>query len=267
MTIPPVGEDPTQSPYCVISQEGRNLVQLLSTDWVGNVEDDKNDFTVNIDKTPPAVTFPNLRPNYLTSEDFTVTWSITDGGLSGVELNSMVAYLDGNLVADLAVIDLSNMAGSHTLTVDACDRAGNCGSTSYRFEVWIDATAQAMPVQISERSGGVMTVQVQFPPPYDVAAIDLRTATLSVKGSINVQQTFPITGHSAFLSGLRLTGVGDLTHDGLPDRGIAFDKGSFIAGLDGAIGDIASVVAGSLTTPAAPRYIANVVTPVFSAPR
>ncbi len=73
-----------------------------------------------------------------------------------------------------------------------------------------------------------------FPAPYDVGEIDLETARLSVKGSIDLTQAFPVVEPSARLSGDLLTGV---SNGGvLPSRGVRFDKEAFATALEGQIG-------------------------------
>jgi len=250
-----------ETPSWGVTAEGEHTLACMTVDNFGNVESHSID--VAIDMTPPAVTFPSLRPNYLTSEDLTVSWEATDA-LSGVA--SEVAYLDNHVIDKNTVVDLSDKAGRHTLRVIAYDNAGNYTDTTYDFEVWIHATATTKPATLNSKSNGnAMFVEVQFPAPYDVGDIDLTTARLSVRGSIDLTSAFPVIEPSARLIGDLLGGVSN--GGGLPSRGIRFDKEAFATALEGQTGDIHSVVWGSLSTEGAPRYLAPVTANVFTAPK
>ncbi|HEX9093421.1 MAG TPA: hypothetical protein VF902_05510, partial [Coriobacteriia bacterium] len=251
------------TPSWGVATEGEHKLACMSVDMFGNVE--RHDLTFAIDMTPPSVTFPAMRPNYLTSEDVTVSWEATDA-LSGVD--SEVAYLDDHVIEKGDVVDLSEEAGQHTLRVIAYDKAGNYRDTTWDFEVWIDATATAKPVQMNAKSnGGAMFAEVRFPAPYDVGAIDLATARLSVKGSIDLTKAFPVVEPSARLSGDLLTGVSNGPGGQLPSREIRFDKGAFLTALENDTGAITSVVWGRLTTDGSPRYLARLTTQVFAPPK
>ncbi|UCH35916.1 MAG: hypothetical protein JSV65_06065 [Armatimonadota bacterium] len=257
--------DPAQTPYLAISQEGENHVQLLSTDWCGNVETSANDFTVKIDMTPPEITFPDLRPNYLTSEDFTATWVATDA-LSGVDYE--YALLDGQWVTKGEVIDLALLAGTHTLEVYANDVAGNIGYAIYEFEVFIDAESWGLSVLVGNKTKGkAMFGVVEFPAPYDVGIIDVTTCTLVVGGTLDLTVSDPVVGGLAVLPAELITGVGDHDEDGIPDRMLRFDKEQFVAALGGLAGDIPAVVRGGLLPDGTPRFLGVTTVPVFAPPR
>jgi hypothetical protein len=235
----------------------------MSVDMCGNVEDD-HDILIWVDCTPPEVTFPDLRPNYLTSETFTATWVASDAtsGIASVE-----AYFDGVPVTDGQVFDLSLMAGVHTLRVVATDNATNVTDVTYTFEVWIGADSWAMPINLNDKTKGKgMVVVVEFPMPYDVGLIDLTTCTLSVKGTLDLTESDPIVGETAVLHGDLLTGVGDHDEDGIPDRMIRFNKEQFAAALGGQTGDVPAVVSGGLLPNGSPRFLAPLTVPVFAPP-
>lgn len=257
--LPP--DDPADStPSWGISTDGKHKVECMSTDWCGNVEQDQ-DIEIWIDRTPPEVTFPGLRPNYLTSETFTATWVATDA-LSGVA--SEVAYLDGNLVTKGQVFDLALLAGLHTLRVIAYDNAGNLSDVNYNFEVWIDADGWCFSVLVNNKTdGNAMTCSVEFPAPYNVGLISLNTSTLAVKGAIDLTQSDPVVGKTAELPAKLLTGVGDNDMDGILDRKILFRKDRFVSALGGQTGNIPSIIRGGLLPNGQPRFIAEVIVPVF----
>ncbi len=232
-----------------ISEDGIHTIEYLSTDWLGNVE--VIDGTVRIDMTPPEITFPDLKPLYLTSENFTATWVAVDA-LSGVDYET--AYLNGQLVDKGDVIDLALMAGMNQLEVYATDVAGNIGYAIYEFEVVIDAGGWCFPVLVSDKTRGKsMFCAVEFPAPYDVGLIDYTTSDLVVNGI-----ELPAT---------RITGVGDSDGDHNRDRMLRFDKEQFVAAIAGLVGDVGAEIWGGLLPDGMPRFVADVTVPVFGPPR
>lgn len=256
---------PENMPYLLANEDGSFKAIAMSTDMCGNIER-ANNVTVQVDMTPPVIEFPNLRPNYLTSEDFVPTFEAYDetSGLDG----EPTVWLDGNLVPRDVPIDLSLMAGSHRLEVYAFDKAGNWQYRYYDFEVWIDTLTDAKPINLQTKTSGQgMFVMVQFPAPYDVGQIGVASCKLVVKGEIDLEAEFPVSGGIATIDGELLTGVGDVNEDGIPDRMIRFDKYRFAEAVAGETGDIQAVVYGALLPHATPRFIGNVTIPVFSSPK
>ena len=199
---PPADAD---NPSWVIAEDGKHTVNCLSTDMIGNV--DTKDIQVWFDGTPPEVAFPDLRPNYLTSENFVATWVASDA-TSG--LKSVTAYLDGNLVTKGQVFNLSLMAGLHTLRVIAYDNADNVRDVSYNFEVWIIAKGWSFSVIVNDKTeGNAMSCVVEFPAPYNVGLVSLQTSTLAVKGTLDLTKSNPVVGQTAVLQAQLLGGVGD----------------------------------------------------------
>jgi hypothetical protein len=254
-----------QTPYWIIGGDGEHQVRLLSIDTIGNVETGENDYTVKVDQTPPQVTFPDLRPNYLTSQTFTATWNAWDA-TSGVA--SEVAYLDGNLVSKGQVFDLAQMAGLHSLRVIVYDNAENYTDVAYGFEVWIDANGWCLPVYVNSKTqGDGLTCVVEFPQFYNVGLISLNTTTFAVKGWVDLHEQDPVLGQTANLPGLLLTGVGDHDGDRVRDRKTKFDKALFVQALNGQTGDVSSVIRGGLLPNGLPHFLAPVVVPVFKSPK
>jgi hypothetical protein len=254
---PPADEN---APSWGISTDGKHKVECMSTDWAGNVEQDQNIY-VWIDTTPPEITFPALRPNYLTSQSFTATWIATDAS-SGVA--SEVAYLDNHSVTKGDVFNLSQMAGLHTLRVIAYDNAGNWSDVNYNFEVWINARGWCFSVTVNNKTdGNAMSCSVEFPPYYNVGLISLNTSTIAVKGTVDLTKSDPVVGQTALLQGQLLTGVGDNDGNRIRDRKIQFRKDYFVNALGGQVGNIPSVIRGGLLPNGMPRFIAPVTVPVF----
>lgn len=243
-----------------VSDEGIHDIQYYSMDWFGN-EEPIQTVTVKIDRTPPVITFPDLKPNYRTSEPFIATWVATDE-LSGVF--GEYALLDGQVVTKGQVIDLSLLAGSHRLEVYAEDEAGNLQYAFYDFEVWIHADGWCYSVLVNDKTKGrTLSCVVEFPIPYDIGLVDLSSSALAVKGTLDLMQGDPIVGETAVLPAMRFTGVGDHDLDGIPDRMLQFRKDHFVTALGGQTGDIPSIISGGLLPGGQPRFIAEVIVPVF----
>jgi len=250
--------DPT--PSLAISVDGKYKCECMSTDWCGNVEQDQ-DLEIWLDTTPPEVTFPDLRPNYLTSETFTATWVAIDA-LSDVA--SEKGYLDGNPITKGQVFDLALLGGIHTRHVTATDVAENTTEIDYIFEVWLDATGWCFSVLVNNKTdGNDMTCSVEFPAPYDVGLISVNTSTFAVKGALDLTEEDPVVGQTATLPAQLLTGVGDNNKNGIPDRKILFRKDLFIQALGGQTGNIPSLITGGLLPSGQPRFIADITVPVF----
>jgi hypothetical protein len=232
-----------------ISDDGIHRIEYMSTDWCGNVEN--TDQVVRIDMSLPEITFPDIKPLYLTSEDFMASWVATDA-LSG--LSSEYALLDGETVTKGQVIDLSPLAGVHRLEVYAYDQANNYQYAYYDFEVGIDADGWCLPALVNEKTKGkAMFCVVEFPWPYDVRLIDYTTCTLKVNG--------------VAIPADLITGVGDHDGDGNPDRKLRLNKEQFVAALTGQVGNIQAEIWGGSLPNGMPRFVADVTVPVFSPPK
>ena len=108
-----------------------------------------------------------------------------------------------------------------------------------------------------------MSCVVEFPAPYNVRLIALKTSTLAVKGTLDLTKSDPVVGQTAVLQGQLLGGVGDNDRNGIRDRKIQFRKDYFVKALGGQVGNIPSVVSGGLLPNGQPRFIAPVTVPVF----
>ena len=92
--------------------------------------------TSAIDTTPPVITITNpVAGDYPISNSIIVGFTVTDEG-SGV--GTVSASIDGRSVASGETVKLYELgAGSHTLTVEASDIAGNTSSKSVIFNVTV----------------------------------------------------------------------------------------------------------------------------------
>jgi len=99
------------------------------------------------DTTAPVITIASPTATaYLHPASLTIDFTVTDD-VAGVR--SVVADLDGVPVVDGQVIDLLTLAlGSHTLTVNAVDRAWNTSAASVTFTV--KATVASLKTLVNE---------------------------------------------------------------------------------------------------------------------
>ncbi|MBI5875088.1 MAG: hypothetical protein HZB81_04475 [Deltaproteobacteria bacterium] len=95
---------------------------------------------VPIDTTPPVITITNpVAGDYPISNSIIVGFTVTDEG-SGV--GAVSANIDGRNVASGDTIKLYELgAGSHTLTVQASDIAGNTSSKTVTFNVTVSSAS------------------------------------------------------------------------------------------------------------------------------
>lgn len=93
------------------------------------------DFVSIIDVDAPVITITSPEAKaYLHTASLTLDFGAVDVGLAG--LLRTWAYLDGTAVVDGQVIDLLALSlGSHALTVNAVDKAGNVATASVTFSV------------------------------------------------------------------------------------------------------------------------------------
>jgi cysteine-rich repeat protein len=116
-----------------IRTEGDHLVQLMSTDLMGNVE--QTDLHVKLDFTRPSLQVLGMKPTFDFSKqrNLTMSWAASDR-LSGVA--STGAKLDGQPISNGQVVDLRALGvGAHSLSVHADDQAGNQTALEYPFQV------------------------------------------------------------------------------------------------------------------------------------
>lgn len=122
------------------AQAYNGLVTLRVTDNDGNTGRSSARIVVSLtgnDTTPPVITITSpLAQPYLHTTALNVTWTATDTG-SGVA--SSTGTLDGSTVTNGRSVDLFFLSlGSHTLTVNATDNAGNTASASVTFTIVAD---------------------------------------------------------------------------------------------------------------------------------
>jgi hypothetical protein len=132
----------TWQPYTAsitFDQDGKYTLSYRSTDQAGNVEATRTvDF--NADVTGPAiavsvpVTVTQGTYSYSDAEDLTPQFTVTDD-MSGVDPGKTVLTLDGQPLQQGTSVPLYTLPlGTHTLTVTAEDRAGNCSSQTVAFQ-------------------------------------------------------------------------------------------------------------------------------------
>ncbi|MBI4321465.1 MAG: PKD domain-containing protein [Chloroflexi bacterium] len=225
----------SSTPDTVVTAEGQNQsVTGTATDKAGNSAT-ATVGGISIDKTNPEIVIasPTAGP-YLTSDTITIVFAVSDL-LSG--LYTTAATLDGAPVSNGQVVPLAAMAGSHTLTVLARDRAGNELTRSVTFGVRIGSTVDCDPntLNLGSRSDrNAVTCYVEFPNVYDVNLVNVSTVRLTVLGTAIPAQLAP-------------TSVGDYDLDGIRDRMVKFDRQLVISALGTTTGNITFTVSGQLT--------------------
>jgi hypothetical protein len=129
---------PGSSASVLISAEGTTTLTYFATDNAGNQEA-AHSLTVNIDKTPPVVTYTGNAGTYTVDQMVNITCSATDN-LSGVA-SSTCQNISGPAY--------SFPLGTNSFSAAATDKAGNMGTGSTSF------TVQATP-------GGLVNLVTQF---------------------------------------------------------------------------------------------------------
>ncbi len=222
------------TPDITVSAEGAGqLVSATATDQSGNTASAA--VTLNIDKTPPdiSIDLPTTGP-YLTSDLLTVSYSAADG-LSGIDTVS--ANLGGTPMSNGQVINLSAMAGSHSLVTVAEDKAGNQRVSSVAFTVLIAAEVEVEPdtLNLASRSGrNAVTVYIEFPDGYDAGLIDISSVKMEVNGTVLTAQTKPTVGDDD---------DGDETAEEVV---VKFNRQALIEALGGKTGEVTVKVSGQL---------------------
>lgn len=132
----------TLTPDQTLSAEGANQsVTGTAVDKAG-LSDSYTVTGINIDKTKPEISLavPEARI-YNNIESFNISWTTTDN-LSGVAEES--GQLDGDAVTNGQLIQLLLFEPrSHTVAVDAVDKADNPNNASVTFEVTVDSQGLA----------------------------------------------------------------------------------------------------------------------------
>lgn len=223
---------PAASPL-VVDGEGSGLTGYVAvTDNAGH----SANFTspaVNIDKTAPVINIasPTSGP-YYTSGSITLDFSGTDS-LSGME--NVTSTLDGSPVSSGQTFSLAALAGSHTLTVTATDKAGNKTAKTVTFTTIIAATVDINPDTLNLKSisdKNSVTAYIELSPGYNVAAIDAATVKMTVNGTVLNAQPAP-------------TALGDHDGDGVHELMVKFDRQQVLSAV-AVPGDITFKVTGSL---------------------
>ena len=132
---------------------GKHKLEVVATDYSGNVRTSSNQFTVK-DTEAPTVTLSSQKDKYAVDEVPIIDCQIDDN----VEVTKVEAYLNGNAVAyedGKLMLPASYEPGQYTLTVKVSDAAGNSSEAECSFEV-MKSTDVTSPV----------IVQCSYEPPH-----------------------------------------------------------------------------------------------------
>jgi hypothetical protein len=194
------------------SADGIHTVQLTASDQAGD-RSSPADYSFTLDTTPPVITVTSPSAGLTTSQNITVSGHVTDN-LSGVA--TLQEAVDGGAYANLpfdasgnfqltTALALDGSAdGSHTVLLQASDRAGNISPVT-RFVFTLDTQLPAVTItsaipslaintnltvtgQVTEFSGGVATLQasVDAGPPVGVA--------VDAAGNFTFSTSLPLDG-------------------------------------------------------------------------
>ena len=132
---------------------GTHKLEVVATDYSGNVRTSSNQFTV-MDTEAPTVVLSSQKDKYAVDERPVIDCQIDDN----VEVTKVEAYLNGNAVAyedGKLMLPSSYAPGVYTLTVKVSDAAGNSSEAECSFEV-MKSTDVTSPV----------IVQCSYEPPH-----------------------------------------------------------------------------------------------------
>jgi hypothetical protein len=122
----------------------------FSAESFANLLEPRHTSTVILDTTPPVATITQpTATQYLHSDMFTISYSVSDGAGSGVQsatpkMDGKTTLLDGTTVVtvtnNLIIKLLTELAlGTHTFSVDSVDNVNNAGTNSVTFSIIVTA--------------------------------------------------------------------------------------------------------------------------------
>lgn len=112
---------------------GTHKLEVIATDYSGNVRTSSNQFTVK-DTEAPTVVLSSQKDKYAVDERPVIDCQIDDN----VEVTKVEAYLNGTAIVfenGMLMLPASYAPGVYTLTVKASDAAGNSSEAECSFEV------------------------------------------------------------------------------------------------------------------------------------
>jgi hypothetical protein len=148
-----------------VSEEGTQYVSFWARDKAGN-ESTSETLTVKIDKGKPSIYVSKSSGTY--EDRLAVSWRASDG-LSGV--GSCRVYVDGNFHSSSADGSYTFGPGSHSIRVEATDKAGNSTSTSRSY-----------------------TIESKQPAYFDVTSLSVSDKSPEIEESVAVTATIKNTG-------------------------------------------------------------------------
>ncbi len=181
--------------------EGSNIISVTATDSAGNKG--TAPVTITVDTLAPAVSIGSPVAGISNQKSQPLNYTVSDG--------TVVVTLDGSIINVSSGQMLDNLSdGTHTITVQATDAAGNKGSASVSFSVDTVAPAVAMNPVVSPtnltsqtvtgtREAGV-AIAVAVSSSATVGSITYPTATTwgcSISGLVNGVNTVTVTATDA----------------------------------------------------------------------
>jgi hypothetical protein len=147
--------------------DGSYEIDSYATDNAGNDESPAHVQSVYLDNTAPVTTITEpVAKQYLHSDTFTISYTVSDGSGSGVKsaipnIDGQTTLYDGTTQVTVAnnltvklLIELT--LGTHTFNVDAVDNVDNAGTATVTFSIIV--TAQSIKDEVKYfRSIGAIT--------------------------------------------------------------------------------------------------------------
>lgn len=205
-------------------EDGIHEVTVEVKDKAGNSA--QADWSFTVDTTPPLITNLIPIPNSETEESMPLIQAAYSDLLSGIDTTSVRIILDGDEITALVTITETQISytlqtelsdGSHNVTVEVKDRAGNSAQAKWSFaivkeaptiELWVWAPVYGPPEMIPDGKGPFVPVIDElwakealiggkfwfFPGPVTLGGyVDDLEATVIINGrSVEVLQTDPL---------------------------------------------------------------------------
>ena len=154
-----------------ITTEGTSTVSYYSTDRAGNAEGTKT-ATVSVDKTPPGITLssPQAGAEYALNRQVSAVYTVLDpvsgpASVKGSDSASPVPIASMNPLP-------TGIPGAHTFTVTATDVAGNTGTQTAGYLVFIPAKVFMYPRILNLAGKGSFIAFVKLPDGYLASDVD-----------------------------------------------------------------------------------------------
>ncbi|MBL7663506.1 MAG: hypothetical protein JNM93_00120 [Bacteriovoracaceae bacterium] len=151
-----VGETSGNNPeFQVELQEGINIIELIATDYAGNISNTLRLPNIVLDTTPPVLSISIPDSNVVRTLSFEVR-GFSNEALQNVSVNNTPLTLENNKIYFAGIYD-AMMEGDTTLNFVAEDLLGNIGSTTLDVTVLIELIRREL-ISIAPNNEGKLEV-------------------------------------------------------------------------------------------------------------